>query len=55
MKTMEYYVIKRTALDEKSWWCVCYEGFNGQFRTESKHKLKRDATSRKRYLDMLKG
>ena len=55
MKTMEYYVIKRTALDGKSWWCVCYEGFNGQFKTESKHKLKRDAMSRKQYLDILKG
>ena len=55
MKTMEYYVIKRTALDGKSWWCVCYKGFNGQLRTESKHKLKRDAIQRKQYLDILKG
>ena len=54
MKIMEYYVIKRTALDGKSWWCVCYEGIDGQFRTESKHRLKRDAMQRKQYLDISK-
>lgn len=55
MKTMQYNVMKRTALDKKTWWCVCYKGFNGQLKIESKHKLKRETTQRKQYLDMLKG
>lgn len=50
MKTLDYFVMKRTALDGKSWWCVCYHGLNGKLQTESKHKLKRDAEYRKERL-----
>lgn len=46
MKAIEYFVLRRTALDGKSWFCVCYKGIDGKTNTESKHKLKREATYR---------
>lgn len=46
MKTIEYFVLRRTALDGKLWFCICYKGIDGKIHTESKHKLKREATAR---------
>lgn len=39
----DYFVLRMAALDGKIWFCVCYHGFNGELRTESKHKRKKDA------------
>ena len=49
MKAPDYFILKRTALDGKIWWCVCYHDLSGKLRTESKHKLKREAEASKRY------
>lgn len=43
---LDYFVLKRTALDGKSWFCVCYHGVDGGLHTESKHQLRRDADYR---------
>lgn len=51
MKKSDYFILKRTALDGKQWYCVCYHGVSGELITESKHKLKRDAIARKIVLD----
>ena len=51
MKILDYFIMKRTALDGKSWWCVCYHGIDGKLHTESKHKLKRQAEYRKERLN----
>lgn len=50
MRKPEYFLMRRTALDGKIWFCVCYKGIDGKIHTESKHKLKRDAVWRQEYL-----
>lgn len=43
---LNYFILKRVALDKKTWFCVCYHGVDGKLHTESKHQLKRDADYR---------
>lgn len=51
MKSLDYFILKRTALDGKQWFCVCYHGIDGGVHTESKHKLKRQAIHKIRFLN----
>ena len=51
MEHLEYYVQKKTAIDGKEWWCVCYKGITDKICVESRHKRKKDAEWRKNKLE----
>ena len=45
MRIPKMFVMKRTALDGKVWWCVCYKDLKGELVTWTKKKTKKEAES----------
>lgn len=42
-KMIRLFVLKRTTLDGKVWWCLCYKDIWGELRTYTKYKTKKQA------------
>lgn len=45
MKIPKMFLQKRTALDGKVWWCVCYKDLKDEIQVWSKKKTKKEAQS----------
>ena len=42
-KMVRLFILRRTALDGKVWWCLCYKDIKGELRTHTKYKTKKQA------------
>ena len=42
-KMPKLFILRRTALDGKVWWCLCYKDIRGDLRTHAKYKTKKKA------------
>lgn len=42
-KMVRLFILRRTALDGKVWWCLCYKGITGVLRIHAKYRTKKQA------------
>ena len=42
-KMVRLFILRRTTLDGKIWWCLCYRGIRGELRTHAKYRTKKQA------------